>query len=372
MKICIIGGIFLKGGAASGYLKRTPETTLAAGLRELGHQVTTLSHYDEADFDQFDVVHVHHLSWGALRLASDKSKTPFVFTPHDTSHMDGARFASATKCAMAYVISNADATVSLFRREAERIRDLYSVDGAIQQTIPNGIHTGDFCYLRSNTRGAGRPWQLIFSGQLIPVKRVDVLIEAMAKLRHDAQLTLVYQNAALEAELKDLATSLGVADRIRFAGKMQPRDLAALYQLSDILVLPSRSEALPSVISEAMLCGLPFIASAVGGIREQAAGFGSLIETVTSETLSQAIDGMIDRYDEHQAASFAMSEHARRAYSIDSMVQNHLDLYQRLAGTTPRRHIHWTRLANPAARVVAKRFGTAGPRVAPAAVPATK
>src|SRR5258708_6501231 len=85
MKICVIGGIYAKGGAPSDYLKITPETTLAAGCRAAGHEVTTLSHYDETDFQRFDVVHVHHLSYGALRLATDPSPTPFPFTPHDTS-----------------------------------------------------------------------------------------------------------------------------------------------------------------------------------------------------------------------------------------------------------------------------------------------
>jgi hypothetical protein len=61
MRICIIGGIYAKGGAPTDYLKITPETTLAAGCRAAGHDVTTLSHYDEVDFERFDVVHVHHL-----------------------------------------------------------------------------------------------------------------------------------------------------------------------------------------------------------------------------------------------------------------------------------------------------------------------
>src|SRR5580704_3249789 len=120
MKICIIGGIYQKGGAPSDCLRITPETTLAAGCRAAGHQVNTLSHYDEADFSQFDVVHVHHLSYGALRLASDRSNTPFVFTPHDTSHMEGSRFSSPVKIAMGFVLAIGDARGSLSNMEVKR------------------------------------------------------------------------------------------------------------------------------------------------------------------------------------------------------------------------------------------------------------
>jgi glycosyltransferase involved in cell wall biosynthesis len=369
MKICIIGGIYAKGGAPSDCLRITPETTLAAGCRAAGHQVTTLSHYDKTDFGQFDVVHVHHLSYGALRLASDRSSTPFVFTPHDTSHMDGVRFSTFTKWAMAYVLSIADATVSLSRMEGKRQQDVYSIRGAVHETIPNGINTDEYSYRRENAAGKGHPWQLLFSGQLIPVKRCDVLLRAFAKLRHDARLTMVYQNPALEPQLRLLAATLGIAKKVRFAGKLQSRELAAMYHASDVLVLPSRSEALPSVISEAMLCGLPFIASPVGGIPEQAAGFGYLLETGTVDDVAASIERVLDDHPTYEAASPQMSEHARNTYSIGRMVERHIELYKSLCGAPARRHQNWLRGLNPIAQTIAERWGTAGPPVAPGTSP---
>jgi glycosyltransferase involved in cell wall biosynthesis len=368
VKICIIGGIYAKGGAPSDYLKITPETTLAAGCRAGGHEVTTLSHYDEADFQRFDVVHVHHLSYGALRMAVDRSSTPFLFTPHDTSHMDGFPLSTPTKLAMGYVLAMADATVSLSRLEAQRQHDVYSLRGAIHETIPNGINTGEYSFRRENSAGIGRPWQLLFSGQLIPMKRCDVLLRAVARLKYNFHLTMVYQNPSLEQELKSLAESLGMADRVRFAGKVDPRELASLYRSSDLLVLPSRTEALPSVITEAMLCGLPFVASPVGGIPEQAAGFGYLLKHGTVEDVAASIDDVLDHYGQYQAVSEAMSQHAGRTYSIDSMVKSHLELYQRVAGAPPRRRHLWLRGLNPMVRTIARRWGTAGaPHARPAA-----
>ena len=361
MKICIIGGIYAKGGAPTDYLKITPETTLAAGCRAEGHDVTTLSHYDEVDFRRFDLVHVHHLSYGALRMATDRSSTPFLFTPHDTSHMSGLPLSTPTKLAMGYVLSMADATVSLSRLEAQRQVQVYSIRGAIHETIPNGINTNEYSYQRENTAGNGSSWQLLFSGQLIPMKRCDVLLQAVARLQHDVRLTMVYQNSALVKELKSLAESLGIANRVHFAGKVEPRQLAALYRSSDALVLPSRTEALPSVITEAMLCGLPFIASPVGGIPEQAAGFGCLLKSGTVEDVAASIAQVLDHYGDYQAASVAMSDHAKRTYSIDSMVTKHLELYRRLVGVQPRRKQFWLRGLNPIVRNIAKRWGTAGP-----------
>jgi glycosyltransferase involved in cell wall biosynthesis len=245
--------------------------------------------------------------------------------------------------------------------EGNRQSEHYKISGSTHETIPNGINTEEYSYRRENGRGIGQPWQLLFSGQLIPMKRVDVLLKAFAQLRHDVRLTMVYQNPALEKELKALAAELGIADRVRFAGKVQPRELCALYRSSDVLVLPSRTEALPSVITEAMLCGLPFIASPVGGIPEQSAGFGHVLKTGSIEDVRTSITSVLDNYKRYDDASLAMSNHARNTYSIESMVKKHLALYERLAGMRPRRHQHWLRVTKPAARMVAKRWGTSGP-----------
>src|SRR5438874_1449955 len=128
MKIGLIGGIYGQGD----YLRSTPETTLEHGLREAGHQVTTMSHYDAADFAKLDIVHVHHLSYGAVRLASSSSPTPYVFTAHDASQMNGARVSLSRRQAMQYVFASADGVVSLSQREADFQRKTYSIRGARQ------------------------------------------------------------------------------------------------------------------------------------------------------------------------------------------------------------------------------------------------
>ena len=117
------------------------------------------------------------------------------------------------------------------------------------------------------------------------------------------------------------------------------------------------------------------MANPVGGIPEQAAGFGYLLKHGTAEDIAASITHVLDHYEQFQVASIAMSDHARRTYSIDSMVKKHLDLYQRVAGVYPRRHQFWLRGFNPVVRNVAKRWGTAGPPTvthrSPSQVPVT-
>jgi hypothetical protein len=123
-----------------------------------------------------------------------------------------------------------------------------------------------------------------------------------------------------------------------------------------------------------MLCGLPFIASPVGGIPEQAAGFGHLLKEGSVEDVAASIGHVLNHYEQFQAASPAMSEYAMRTYSIESMVKRHLELFERLIGVSPRRHHFWMRGFNPLVRAIARHWGTSGPprRASPVQAPAAK
>ena len=361
MKICLIGGIYGLRGEASAYLRLTPETTLEAGLRNAGHEVTTLSHYCGADFGRFDVVHVHHLSYGAARLASDPSPVPFVFTPHDASEMSGMRLSIERAFALKYVLSRADRIVSLSAAEARFQQQRHGIEAGRIATIPNGINANRFSFepRRSrNSSGKGRPWRLLFAGQLIELKGCDLILRAVASLDEDIELTLAYQSATLEAELESLAKALGILGRVHFVGKLEPGRLAELYRKSDLLVLASRTEALPSVITEAMLTGLPFVSTDVGGIREQAAGFGHLLPRRSAEDLAAGIRHVLIHYDRFAESASSMSRYARSTYSIQAMVECHEALYQGLLGERPRRFA-WRRAAlNPVVRAAVERWGS--------------
>ena len=361
MKICLIGGIY---GAPRGYLQVTPETTLEAGLREAGHQVTTLSHYATADFGSFDVVHVHHLSWGALRLASDPSPVPFVFTLHDASRMNGVRTGPVRSAALRFVLSRTDCLIPLSQTEAAFHQKADGMEPERMAAIPNGIDATQFPFAPRET-AQGRPWRLLYAGQLIPLKGCDLLLRAFAQLRQDATLKVVYHAGPCEAELKALAASLGVAHRVEFAGRQDRGRLAALYRESDLLVLASETESLPSVITEAMFSGLPFVATAVGGVPEQASGFGHLVQRRTPEHLAGAIDAVLAGYERYSRAALDMSESARSRFSIPAMVKRHLVAYGQIAGQRPRRAAWRAAVLNSAVRArLAARMPAAPPAAA--------
>jgi teichuronic acid biosynthesis glycosyltransferase TuaC len=92
--------------------------------------------------------------------------------------------------------------------------------------------------------------------------------------------------------LKDQAVALGVADRVHFLGPIPPDDLKWPLSAADVFVLSSRNEGWANVILEAMACGLPVVASDVGGNREVVCRpeLGEIVPFDDQAALTQALD----------------------------------------------------------------------------------
>lgn len=338
MRIAIVGGVFGSTSAYQSAVSWTPETTLVRGLSELGHDVETFPHASRYRFSGFDIVHVHHLSWGAIAASTDHSRTPFVFTLHATT--------PEYPRAMPFVMSRADGVVALWPQQADVFRERYRLAGAEVAVIPNGVDPATFPFREPEAPGL-EPWELLYVGQLIPGKGVDLLLRAVAELRtrHNLRLSLSYHRDILEDELRLLCQQLEIGGIIRFLGRTPQERLGAIYGASHIVVLPSTDkaqfEALPSVLTEAMFAGAFPVSTNVGGISDQIGGFGVVVAPGDVAALTQGIEDAIQTYPAHLGRAREMSESARERFSIEQMVASHQHLYDRVrkrSHSRPRRH----------------------------------
>jgi glycosyltransferase involved in cell wall biosynthesis len=196
--------------------------------------------------------------------------------------------------------------------------------------IYNGINGRNFP-LRIRTRPTGgAPWRFLYVGQLIELKRVGLAISLVADLvstGHNVTLDIVSQRETLREELEILARTLGLVDRVRFLG---PRDRESLgHEMGDahFLVLPSRTEALPTVVTEASHSGLPVIAFRVGGIAEQLPDGYALPEVDDYDGFAQHALDQMKGYESAVDVFAKHAEHVRIDFSPDAMVSQHLKLY---------------------------------------------
>jgi glycosyltransferase involved in cell wall biosynthesis len=144
------------------------------------------------------------------------------------------------------------------------------------------------------------PARLLAVGRFQPKKGFDLLLEALARLRGHVVLTLVGYGPR-EAPLREQASRLGVADRVRWAGPLDQPAVRALYRESDLFVLAPRVAAdgdrdgLPNVVVEALSQGLPVVATAGAAVGEivEDGETGRLVPPEDSARLADAIEALV-------------------------------------------------------------------------------
>ncbi|MFH2021031.1 MAG: glycosyltransferase family 4 protein [archaeon] len=155
--------------------------------------------------------------------------------------------------------------------------------------IPNGVDISEFKYDKSKV--PGKKINIISVGRLIPRKRYNLLIKAVANMP-EFSLTLV-GDGELTRELKSLSKSLR-AD-VTFLGKLLHEDVSKELRKADIFVLPSETEGMSNAMLEAMASGLPVIAGLVGGSDELIDKNGVILKQGSVSELTNAIIQYKDR-----------------------------------------------------------------------------
>jgi len=235
-----------------------------------------------------DYVHVQSLFSGMPALISKRLfKIPYAVWAQGS---DVYNPKGLIKLTSRMVIKNADSAIALtqdMKKEMQRICDR---DIAI---VPNGINMADLLddSVRKDEADFGR--RILFVGRLSPVKGVQYLIKAMKQIHDkipDARLIIVGDGREREM-LEALSIQLGIQKYVQFGGEVPHEKVLSFMQQADVFVLPSLSEGFPMVIIEALACGLPIVASRVGGIPEiiMSETNGYLVEARDTETIANSI-----------------------------------------------------------------------------------
>ncbi len=167
---------------------------------------------------------------------------------------------------------------------------------------------------------------VLFVGNLVEVKSVETLVGAFAGLRVDALLVLV-GDGPLEETLRAKVKDLGIEDRVIFAGRNTHDAIPIYMNACDIFCLPSRNEGCPNVVLEAMACGVPIVATNVGGIPELVndSKLGILVAPENSRSLADALIKAFDRQWDYDAiarhgSQFTWAENAQKLFHMLSVV----------------------------------------------------
>ncbi len=243
-------------------------------------------------------------------LAGRAARVPFVLYAHGSDvrvRMPGTAW--AVRRAAEIHTNSADT--------AERIKARFPGVERVM-VVPPGV---DLDVFKPGERPAGPP-TVVFVGDLLPHKGVDVLLSALALLEDVEWRCLVAGSGPQEAELVALANRLGIAERVTWLGAVSPGDVVTVFTRGDLAVVPSRQDAFGQVAVEALACGVPVVVSAVGGLASvPSRGCGEAVPPEQPSALGAAIQRWLMRRDDPsvraaalaRAAEFSLEEAAELA-----------------------------------------------------------
>ena len=199
------------------------------------------------------------------------------------------------------------------------------------RVIFNGIETAQFMQPHDSTgarRRLGIPDDapvIGTVGRLTEIKRQDVLIRgfALLKKKYPSAHLLIVGDGPLRGELQILAAACQVRDSVHFAGYQSPT--APFIQAMTIFALTSRSEGMPQAAIEAAVCGLPIVASRVGGLPEliEDGRTGLLFPVGDDRALAAALEQLLTHPDRARRIGQAARRHAVATFDISRMADDY-------------------------------------------------
>jgi glycosyltransferase involved in cell wall biosynthesis len=264
-----------------------------------------------------DIVHAHAL-YQAARLR--RNNIPVVINFPGAPH---ARYTAD--------IQQADALVA----DGWAAANLPALLGRPVHAVPKGVDAELFSSDGANARAALglTDRHLVLSvGRFVPIKNVALLIDALARMRQvdsSAHLLLVGEGPDQRA-LEQQAARLGLAGAVTFAGYVPQDRMAPYYRAADVFALPSEFDNSPNVVLEAMACGLPVVATDVGGVADYVVGDrgGSLVPEGDAGALADALNRWLAADDRRRAAAVFNRQRVVERFSWRASAERLLEVYR--------------------------------------------
>ena len=205
--------------------------------------------------------------------------------------------------------------------------------------VPSGVDVDQFSPDGPVAERGDRP-RVLCIGRLVPRKGFDTVIRALVGVP-EAELIIAGGPAADElagdpeaARLTRLAERFGVADRVRLVGAVARPDVPALLRSADLVVCTPWYEPFGIVPLEAMACGVPVVASAVGGFLDTVVdgATGTLVPPRRPDRLAAAMRRLLAEPFWREAYGTAGVDRARSRYSWDRIAAATLAVYADLLG----------------------------------------
>lgn len=295
-------------------------------------------------YEQLDILHVHYAiphaasaylarQMLAARNRGRARRLRFVTTLHGTDiTLVGSEPSFADM--VAFTINQSDGVTAVSESLRTETMETFNLTREIA-TIPNFIDPDEYRREASpddrRALAADDEKIVLHVSNFRPVKRVDAVVQIFARVASEVRARLLMIGDGPDQPLaRREAERLGVTDRVTFLG--QQEEVASLFSVADLLLLPSAKESFGLVALEAMACGVPVIASRVGGLPEVVGGkeAGFLYPPERLDRMARKAIQLLSDDAKRRKAAVAARRRAIGQFSASRIVPQYEDFYRRV------------------------------------------
>jgi len=290
----------------------------------------------------FDVIHLMG-HWSILNVMvyflARSTKTPYVICPAGELNIFGRsrwikksfNFLIGQK-----IVEEASGYIAVAKNELIDFQK-YNVCPKNVKIIPNGVNPIDFKRLNTCSFSDEHSLHLspfiLFMGRLNYIKGPDLLLEAfalVAKQFPEYHLVFAGPDGGLLLSLQEAARTKSLSDRIHFVGYLSGDDRVNAYREAEILVIPSRQEAMSIVVLEAGINGLPVLLTNTCGFDEVGVIEGGKVVNPTVEGLRGGLELMLTQRDKLKRMGENLRVFTIKNFTWEQACKQYLEIYAKI------------------------------------------
>lgn len=226
------------------------------------------------------------------------------------------------------IIQQADKHVAISENEIPMFES-YGVQQTTISNIPNGIHLLDYQQQVAGKPPYSKPY-LLFLGRLNRIKGADLLYDAYIEfIKHHPQYHIVFAgpDEGLLAPLQQAVRADKLEDKVFFTGYVSGDEKLSLLANADLLVIPSRSEAMSIVILEAGALGVPVLATDQCGLADFAQVGACRLVAVDAESIARGMIELMSDEDALGNMANVLRDEVQRNYTWACIGRRYLQVF---------------------------------------------
>jgi len=210
-----------------------------------------------------------------------------------------------------YVLPRRARATTMILSSTPEMKHAFEKLGMVSKLVPSiGLKTSEYRFRPKQPRSG--PLRLLFVGNIITLKGLDLALEALKSSNSDSVFTLI-GSGRYESAAKRYVAANGLSDRVHFTGRKPRSEVLSLYREHDVFLFPSLHDTGGYAVIEAMFNELPVICLDCGGPSVAVdVGCGIKVSTGTRSQVIERLANAVEWYDKNPVAMVSDGKSARQ------------------------------------------------------------